>query len=61
MGLSIGYYNGSSSLPSGLVVISAAPGGPASRAGIVSEDVILQIDKSSTEHMGIYEAAERLQ
>ncbi|KAI4342618.1 hypothetical protein MLD38_027224 [Melastoma candidum] len=61
VGLSIGYPNGSTSLPSGLVVISAAPGGPASRAGIVSGDVIVQIDKSSTERMSIYEAAERLQ
>lgn len=61
VGLSIGYptkFDGSSA---GLVVISAAPGGPANRAGILSGDVILAIDDTSTETMGIYDAAERLQ
>ncbi|EEF44333.1 Carboxyl-terminal-processing protease precursor, putative [Ricinus communis] len=61
VGLSIGYPTGSDELPAGLVVISAAPEGPASRAGIVSGDVILAIDDSSTERMGIYDAADRLQ
>uniref|UniRef100_A0A7N0ZRY9 C-terminal processing peptidase n=1 Tax=Kalanchoe fedtschenkoi TaxID=63787 RepID=A0A7N0ZRY9_KALFE len=61
VGLSIGYpivVDGSSS---GLVVVSAAPGGPASRAGILSGDIILAINDTSTETMGIYDAAERLQ
>lgn len=43
------------------MVISAAPGGPADRAGILSGDIILEIDHASTETMGIYDAAERLQ
>lgn len=49
-------------MPSGgLTVISASPGGPAYRAGILSGDVILEIDDISTENMGLYDAAERLQ
>lgn len=47
--------------PAGLIVVSAAPGGPANRAGISSGDVILAIDDTSTETMGIYDAAEKLQ
>ncbi|KAK9082896.1 hypothetical protein Scep_029367 [Stephania cephalantha] len=61
VGLSIGYpvgYNGSAT---GLLVISSTPEAPASRAGILSGDIILAIDGTSTENMGIYEAAERLQ
>ncbi|GAB4843684.1 Carboxyl-terminal-processing peptidase 2, chloroplastic [Ancistrocladus abbreviatus] len=61
VGLSIGYPAGLDGSSSGLVVISAAPGGPASRAGILSGDVILAIDDTSTESMGIYEAADQLQ
>ncbi|GMH18763.1 hypothetical protein Nepgr_020604 [Nepenthes gracilis] len=61
VGLSIGYPVGLDGSSAGLVVISAAPGGPASRAGIFSGDIILAIDDTSTESMGIYEAAERLQ
>ncbi|OAY55462.1 carboxyl-terminal-processing peptidase 2, chloroplastic [Manihot esculenta] len=61
VGLSIGYPTGSDGSPAGLVVISAAPGGPASRAGILSGDVILAIDDTTTESMGIYDAADRLQ
>ncbi|XWS53724.1 hypothetical protein CRYUN_Cryun10bG0025100 [Craigia yunnanensis] len=61
VGLSIGYPTGSEGSRAGLVVISAAPGGPANRAGILSGDVILEIDNASTESMGIYDAAERLQ
>uniref|UniRef100_A0A7C9EX31 C-terminal processing peptidase n=1 Tax=Opuntia streptacantha TaxID=393608 RepID=A0A7C9EX31_OPUST len=60
VGLSIGYptkLDGST----GVVVISAAPGGPASRAGILPGDVILAIDDTSTETMSIYDAAELLQ
>nr|CAA62147.1 C-terminal processing protease of the D1 protein [Spinacia oleracea] len=45
----------------GLVVISATPGAPASRAGILPGDVILAIDDASTDKMGIYEAANILQ
>ncbi|CAB4292489.1 unnamed protein product [Prunus armeniaca] len=61
VGLSIGYPTKFDGLPAGLVVISASPGGPANKAGILSGDVILAIDDTSTETMGIYDAAERLQ
>ncbi|PRQ36846.1 putative processing peptidase [Rosa chinensis] len=61
VGLSIGYPTKIDGSSAGLVVISAAPGGPANRAGILSGDVILAIDDTSTETMGIYDAAERLQ
>ncbi|KAK4759312.1 hypothetical protein SAY87_022443 [Trapa incisa] len=61
VGLSIGYPAGLSNSSSGLVVISATPGGPAYRAGILSGDILLAIDDSSTESMTIYDAAERLQ
>ncbi|XP_042487231.1 carboxyl-terminal-processing peptidase 2, chloroplastic-like isoform X3 [Macadamia integrifolia] len=60
VGLSIGYptkFDGST----GLLVISSSPGGPANRAGIMSGDFILAIDETSTETMGLYAAAERLQ
>ncbi|VVA39141.1 PREDICTED: carboxyl-terminal [Prunus dulcis] len=61
IGLSIGYPTKFDGSPAGLVVISASPRGPANRAGILSGDVILAIDDTSTETMGIYDAAERLQ
>lgn len=61
MGLSIGYPIAVDDSSSGLVVISASPGGPASRAGILAGDIILAIDNTSTASMGIYDAAERLQ
>ncbi|XP_044484797.1 carboxyl-terminal-processing peptidase 2, chloroplastic [Mangifera indica] len=61
IGLSIGYPTGSNGSAEGLVVISASPGGPANKAGILSGDIILAIDDTSTESMGIYDAAERLQ
>ncbi|XP_060173808.1 carboxyl-terminal-processing peptidase 2, chloroplastic [Lycium barbarum] len=61
VGLSIGYPTGKNESAPGLVVISASPGGPANRAGISSGDIILQIGNTSTENMGIYDAAERLQ
>ncbi|PHU01465.1 Carboxyl-terminal-processing peptidase 2, chloroplastic [Capsicum chinense] len=61
VGLSIGYPAGKNDSAPGLVVISTSPGGPANRAGISSGDIILQIDNTSTENMGIYDAAERLQ
>ncbi|CAI0436850.1 unnamed protein product, partial [Linum tenue] len=61
VGLSIGYPNRSEESPAGLVVISASPGGPANRAGILSGDIIMAIDDKSTEGMGIYDAADRLQ
>lgn len=43
------------------MVVSAAPGGPAYKAGVISGDIILAIDDTSTEKMEIYDAAERLQ
>lgn len=61
MGISIGYPTKSDMPPGGLVVISASPGGPAYRAGVLSGDIILGIDDTSTENMGLYDAAERLQ
>lgn len=61
VGLSIGYPTKFDGSPAGLVVISAAPEGPANRAGILSGDIILAIDDTSTETMGIYDAAELLQ
>ncbi|KAF6144396.1 hypothetical protein GIB67_024623, partial [Kingdonia uniflora] len=61
VGLSIGYPTGLDGLSTGLVVISSTPGAPAYVAGITSGDVILAIDDMSTETMGIYDAAERLQ
>ncbi|XP_015887724.3 carboxyl-terminal-processing peptidase 2, chloroplastic isoform X2 [Ziziphus jujuba] len=61
VGLSIGYPTKFDGSPAGLVVISAAPGGPANKAGVLSGDIILAIDDTSTETMGIYDAADRLQ
>ncbi|KAG5566255.1 hypothetical protein RHGRI_002007 [Rhododendron griersonianum] len=61
IGLSIGYPTGGDGSHGGLVAISASPGGPANKAGILSGDVILKIGDTSTESMGIYDAAERLQ
>ncbi|KAL2530249.1 Carboxyl-terminal-proCES [Forsythia ovata] len=61
VGLSIGYPAKNDKSTSGLMVISAAPGGPAYRAGISSGDLILAIDDTSTQNMGIYDAADRLQ
>lgn len=61
VGLSIGYPAASDGSPAGLVVISAAPGGPANRAGVSPGDVILGIDNTSTETLTIYDAAQMLQ
>ncbi|GAA0166268.1 serine protease [Lithospermum erythrorhizon] len=61
VGLSIGYPTGTNGFASGLVVISASPGGPAERAGVATGDLILAIDGISTENMTIYEAADHLQ
>ncbi|XP_073025887.1 carboxyl-terminal-processing peptidase 2, chloroplastic [Primulina eburnea] len=61
VGLSIGYPKEKDKSSSGLVVVSAAPGGPAKRAGILSGDLIVAIDDKSTESMEIYDAAELLQ
>ncbi|KAL2923086.1 Carboxyl-terminal-processing peptidase 2 chloroplastic [Bienertia sinuspersici] len=61
VGLSIGYPTEIGESSTGVVVISAAPGGPANRAGILPGDVILAIDDASTDGMGIYDAANFLQ
>ncbi|KAJ0232936.1 Carboxyl-terminal-processing peptidase 2 [Hirschfeldia incana] len=61
VGLSIGYPPASDGSPAGLVVISAAPGGPANRAGVSPGDFILGIDNTTTETLTIYDAAQMLQ
>ncbi|KAF8096776.1 hypothetical protein N665_0301s0023 [Sinapis alba] len=61
VGLSIGYPAASDGSAAGLVVISAAPGGPANRAGVSPGDVILSIDSTTTETLTIYDAAQMLQ
>ncbi|CAN6878635.1 unnamed protein product [Brassica oleracea var. botrytis] len=61
VGLSIGYPAASEGSAAGLVVISAAPGGPAYRAGVSQGDVILGIDNTTTETLTIYDAAQMLQ
>ncbi|TVU27737.1 hypothetical protein EJB05_19234 [Eragrostis curvula] len=61
VGLSIGYPMALNGSPTGVVVISANPGGPAEKAGILPGDVILAINNRSTEDMDIYDAAELLQ
>ncbi|CAN7013401.1 unnamed protein product [Brassica rapa subsp. trilocularis] len=61
VGLSIGYPPASEGSAAGLVVISAAPGGPANRAGVSAGDVILGIDDTTTETLTIYDAAQMLQ
>ncbi|KAL0659277.1 hypothetical protein Bca4012_079862 [Brassica carinata] len=61
VGLSIGYPAASDGAAAGLVVISAAPGGPAYRAGVSQGDVILGIDNTTTETLTIYDAAQMLQ
>lgn len=61
VGLSIGYPTSNDGSSTGVVVISAALGGPANRAGILPGDVILAIDDVSTDGMGIYDAANNLQ
>jgi len=61
VGLSIGYPMAINGSPSGVAVMTATPGGPAEKAGILPGDIILAIDNTSTEDMDIYDAAERLQ
>ncbi|XP_031479923.1 carboxyl-terminal-processing peptidase 2, chloroplastic-like isoform X2 [Nymphaea colorata] len=61
VGLSIGYPKETKEPSTGLVVISATPGGPANRAGILPGDIILAIDNKSTTSMGLYDAADHLQ
>ncbi|KAK7391941.1 hypothetical protein VNO78_20365 [Psophocarpus tetragonolobus] len=51
-----GYPTKAGMQASGLV-ISASPGGPAFRTSVSSRDVILAIDDTSTENMGLYDAA----
>ncbi|KAL9266804.1 Carboxyl-terminal-processing peptidase 2, chloroplastic-like protein [Drosera capensis] len=61
VGLSIGYPMDLDGSSSGLVVLSVAPGGPASRAGISSGDTLLGINDTSADNLTIYEAADILQ
>ncbi|KAK2981145.1 hypothetical protein RJ640_028511 [Escallonia rubra] len=61
VGISIAYPTGNHGSAPGLVVISAAPGGPENRTGVSFGDLIMEIDDRSTEAMGIYDAAELLQ
>jgi C-terminal processing protease CtpA/Prc len=43
-----------------LIVISPVAGGPADRAGVMPGDKILAINGTSTQGMGLYDAAEQL-
>ncbi|WVZ73158.1 hypothetical protein U9M48_021502 [Paspalum notatum var. saurae] len=61
VGLSISYPMAINGSPTGVAVMTATPGGPAEKAGILPGDIILAIDNRSTEDMDIYDAAERLQ
>ncbi|ERN12939.1 hypothetical protein AMTRI_Chr07g27190 [Amborella trichopoda] len=61
IGLSIGYSTGVDGASTNLAVISSTPGSPAERAGITPGDVIIAIDETNAENMGLYDAAERLQ
>lgn len=59
VGLEVGFD--SSGANANLVVIAPVIGGPAERAGIVPGDIISEIDGISTNGMGLYDAAQRLQ
>lgn len=58
VGLEVGFTgNGGGDL----VVVAPVSGGPADRAGVEPGDIIRAIDATSTNGMGLYEAAQRLQ
>jgi carboxyl-terminal processing protease len=61
VGLEVGFDVSMGGASEDLVVVSPVLGGPASRAGIVPGDLILEIDGVSTKGMGLYDAARRLQ
>ena len=44
-----------------LMVVSPVAGGPADHAGVMPGDIISAINGTSTQGMGLYDAAERLQ
>jgi carboxyl-terminal processing protease len=58
VGLEVGFDSGT---PPMLVVVTPVTGGPADQAGVQPGDAILAIDNTSTEGMGLYDAAQRLQ
>ncbi|GAQ77612.1 Peptidase S41 family protein [Klebsormidium nitens] len=58
VGLEVGF---NSSTPPMLVVVTPVTGGPADKAGVQPGDAILAIDDTTTEGMGLYDAAQRLQ
>lgn len=51
----------SNGVSANLIVISPVVGGPADRAGVMPGDKILAINGTSTQGMGLYDAAEQLQ
>eukprot|EP01018_Ginkgo_biloba_P019820 Gb_35902 [translate_table: standard] len=61
VGLEVGFDTSSNGASANLIVISPVAGGPADRAGIMPGDLISAINGTSTQGMGLYDAAERLQ
>ncbi|MCO5598141.1 hypothetical protein L7F22_052233 [Adiantum nelumboides] len=59
VGLEVGFDSGG--VNTNLVVIAPVIGGPAERAGIVPGDIISDIDGMSTNGLGLYDVAQRLQ
>lgn len=61
VGLEVGLDMASNGVSANLIVISPVDGGPADRAGVMPGDKILAINGTSTQGMGLYDAAEQLQ
>lgn len=61
VGLEVGFNVTGDETSEQLVVVSPVTGGPAERAGVLPGDLIVAIDGVSTDGMGLYEAARRLQ
>lgn len=61
VGLEVGIDMASNGISANLIVISPVAGGPADRAGVMPGDKILAINGTSTQGMGLYDAAEQLQ
>ncbi|XP_057847501.2 carboxyl-terminal-processing peptidase 2, chloroplastic isoform X4 [Cryptomeria japonica] len=61
VGLEVGFDMTGDEASTNLMVVSPVAGGPADRAGIMPGDIISAINGTSTQGMGLYDAAERLQ